>query len=51
MKSTVKFELAEDQAQSMAAGVDIQYLPNTQQLIGIKTYSQIVDKSYDLLKN
>ena len=51
IKSTVKFELAEDKAQSIAANIDIQYLPNTHQLIGLKTYSQIVDKSFDLLKS
>lgn len=51
IKSTVKFELPEDKAQSIAAAVEIQYLPNTHQLIGLKTYSQIVDKSFDLLKS
>ena len=51
IKSTVKFELSEDKAQSIAASVEIQYLPNTHQLIGLKTYSQIVDKSFDLLKS
>jgi hypothetical protein len=49
IKSTVKFELPD--AQSIAAGIEIQYLPNTHQLIGLKTYSQIVDKSFDLLKS
>lgn len=51
IKSTVKFELPEGKAQSIAAGIEIQYLPNTHQLIGLKTYSQIVDKSFDLLKS
>lgn len=51
IKSTVNFVLPEDKAQTIAAGVDIQYLPNTHQLIGLKTYSQIVDKSFDLLKS
>lgn len=51
IKSTVNFVLPEDKAQTIAAGVEIQYLPNTHQLIGLKTYSQIVDKSFDLLKS
>jgi hypothetical protein len=51
IKSTVKFELPEDKSQSIAANIEIQYLPNTHQLIGLKTYSQIVDKSFDLLKS
>ena len=51
IKSTVKFELSEEKAQSLAASVEIQYIPNTHQLIGLKTYSQIVDKSFELLKS
>lgn len=50
IKSTVKFELSEEKAQSLAASVEIQYIPNTHQLIGLKTYSHIVDKSFELLK-
>lgn len=50
IKSTVKFELSEEKAQTLAASVEIQYIPNTHQLIGLKTYSQIVDKSFELLK-
>ena len=34
----------------MASDIQIQYLPNTHQLIGYKTYAEIVEKSFDLLK-
>ena len=51
IKSTVLFTLSEELAQSIAAKIEIQYIPNTIELIGLKTYSQIVDKSFDLVKN
>lgn len=31
--------------------MDIQYIPGTHQLVGLKTYNQIVEKTYDLIKD
>lgn len=38
-------------AGKLASEVDIQYIPGTHQLVGLKTYNQIVDKTYDLIKD
>ena len=50
IKSTIKFDLSHDKAQSLASAIQIQYLPNTHQLVGLKTYSQIVESSFELSK-
>ena len=50
IKATVKFELSEDKASKLASEVEIQYIPQTHQLVGLKTYNSIVEKSYDLIK-
>lgn len=46
----MKFNISEEKAQSLASNIQIQYLPQTHQLIGLKTYSQIVENSFDLIK-
>lgn len=50
IKATVKFDLSEDLASKLASEIKIENIPNTS-LIGLKTYSQIVDSSFTLIKD
>lgn len=49
LKATVNFNLPEETASKIASEVEIQYLPQTNKLIGLKTYSQIVDGTFRLV--
>ena len=49
IKATVKFNINEDLASKLAGDIKIENIPNTS-LIGLKTYSQIVDSSFTLIK-
>lgn len=42
IKATVDFKLSEEKAGKLASEVEIQYIPGTHQLVGLKTYNQIV---------
>ena len=42
VKATVDFNISEDKAVKIASEIEIQYIPGTHQLIGLKTYNQIV---------
>ena len=50
IKATVDFKISEEKAGKLASEVEIQYIPGTHQLVGLKTYNQIVEKSYELIK-
>ena len=49
IKSTVKFNLSDELASKIASEIEIQYLQQANQLISIKTYSQIVDGTFKLI--
>ena len=51
IKSTVKFTISDDAATKLASAIDIQYLAGTNKLISIKTYSQIIDSTFTLIKD
>lgn len=48
--STVKFTIPEDRVHTTASAVQIQLLPGTPDLIGMKTYAQIVDGCYEVIR-
>lgn len=50
IKATVKFNLSEEQASQIASKIKIEYIPGTS-YIGLKTYSQIVEGSYELVRS
>ena len=50
IKATVDFKLSEEKAGKLASEVQIKYIPGPHQLVGLKTYNQIVQKSFDLIK-
>lgn len=49
IKATVKFDISEDMASKLASDIKIEHIPNTN-LIGLNTYSRIVDNSFTLVK-
>lgn len=51
IKSTVKFNISDEAVTKLASSIDLQYLPNTKQLIGVKTYTQLVDSTFTLIKD
>lgn len=48
--STVKFQISEEKIQNIASNVQIQYLHGTHDLVSMKTYAQIVEGSFELIK-
>lgn len=50
-KSTVSFNITEDKIMTVAPKIETQYIPNTHQLIGLKTYAQIVDGSFEVVRS
>lgn len=50
IKATVKFDIDESVASQLAGDIKIEHIPNTN-MIGLNTYKQIVDSSYNLIKS
>jgi hypothetical protein len=49
LQSTVQFNFSEEQAKKIADEIKVDYVPGTS-YISFKTYSDIVNRSYDLIK-
>ena len=49
LSATVKFNLSDQLATKIASNIKIEYIPGTA-YIGLRTYSQIVEGTYDLIK-
>lgn len=49
IKATVKFNLDESKASQLASDIKIENIPGTS-MIGLNTYKQIVDSSFNLIK-
>ena len=48
-QSTMKFDFDENQIKQLTASIKVNYIPGTK-FIDLNTYNQLVDKTYDCIK-
>ena len=48
-QSTMKFDFDENQIKQLIASIKVNYIPGTK-FIDLNTYNQLVDKTYDCIK-